>query len=90
MTFRTVVTREFSGIEREIEIEAEISLYKGHRGKRDTLFGVRNAGPQLEPDEPPTAEVESACEIETGDPIDLTPAEEATILEKCNDYALQY
>ncbi len=56
----------------EIPITVEYSYFKGCRGSRDSLGGIRGAGPPLEPDEPPSIEIERAldsdgCEIELSD-----------------------
>lgn len=41
-----------------VELEVEYSTFAGYRGARDSLGGVPNAGPPLEPDENPSVEIE--------------------------------
>jgi hypothetical protein len=75
MTYETTIERD----DKEIKIEVEYSAYKGCRGARDSLGGKAGAGPQLEPDEPPSIEIESATNIETGEDVELTKSEENKI-----------
>lgn len=39
--------------------EPLVMVYGGSRGRRDSLNGIPNAGPRLEPDEPPEYECEN-------------------------------
>ncbi|HEY5960939.1 MAG TPA: hypothetical protein VIV60_30495 [Polyangiaceae bacterium] len=41
----------------EVNVIVEYDFYPGGPGARDSLGGIRGAGPPLEPDEPPSAEV---------------------------------
>lgn len=64
-------------IERDgVEVIAEVTLYheRASRGARDSLGGVRGAGPPLEPDEPEIMEYEDST-------IDLTEAEKEQAVE---------
>ena len=55
-TFKTTIEwNEDTGEEREIEVTYR--YYRGCHGARDSLGGVRGAGPALEPDEPPSVEI---------------------------------
>ena len=42
-----------------IDLEIEFTYFKGCKGHRDSLNGVRGAGPPLEPDEPELIEIET-------------------------------
>jgi hypothetical protein len=53
----TVTRTDANDQEFEIPVEVELDMIPGSRGSRDSLGGVRGAGPPLEPDEPATAEV---------------------------------
>lgn len=44
-----------------VELEVEFNYFPGCRGQRDSCCGVAGAGPALEPDEPPMAEVLASC-----------------------------
>ena len=52
-TFNTTIEVE----DITVSVEVEYSYTKGCRGARDSLCGVRGAGPPLEPDEPPEVEI---------------------------------
>lgn len=41
----------------ELEATVEYTFHRGCSGARDSLGGVRGAGPPLEPDEPPYVEI---------------------------------
>lgn len=41
-----------------VEIEVEYTFFKFRRGARDSFMGKRGAGPQLEPDEPSSVDLE--------------------------------
>lgn len=57
-TFTTTIEwNQDTGEEREIEVN--YAYHRGCRGARDSLGGVRGAGPPLEPDEPPSVEIQS-------------------------------
>ena len=72
-------------LEREdsFTIEVEYSYSKGGRGSRDSLCGVRGAGPPLEPDEPPDVEIVRVVKAETGEEIELYPDELTRVRELC-------
>ncbi len=81
MTYKTTVLRG-KDIDIEIDIEIEYSISAGCRGARDSLCGIRGAGPALEPDEDPEVEIESVIEIETGNEFELTDKEVEEITQK--------
>ena len=60
--------------EREIPVVVEYRYHAGRRGARDTLCGVRGAGPPLEPDEPSEIELISVKEANGNE---LYPVDEA-------------
>ena len=60
----------------EIEIEVEYDFEKPCRGSRGPY------GEQMEPDTGPSAEIIRAVNVETGEEIELTPEEDARIVEK--------
>jgi hypothetical protein len=62
---------------------AEVTYHKAHRGARDSLCGVRGAGPQLEPDEPAEIEIGSVTDSE-GNEIDVSKELEQRIYEESN------
>jgi hypothetical protein len=62
------------------DIEVEYSVSKSH-GMRDSLGGIPNAGPPLEPDEV-EVEIERVADMETGRNIELKTHEEKKILEE--------
>lgn len=58
---------------------------RGYKGARDSLNGKRDAGPALEPDEPPHVEIDRALNAETGEPFMLTGDE----VEKISDLMIE-
>lgn len=66
----------------EIEVQCNLVLHPASRGARDTLCGVRGAGPALEPDEPAEMEFIKATNSD-GKEIDLTDDE----IDKAKDKA---
>ena len=56
----------------EIQLDVTYSASKGGPGRRDSLMGKANAGPPLEPDEPPSIEIESI----TCNGVDFEPTKE--------------
>jgi hypothetical protein len=81
-TYLTTVERETlvngNDVTRVHEVAVEYSYYGATRGARDSLGGIRGAGPALEPDEPAHVEIESVTD-EDGLEITLTPSEEERI-----------
>lgn len=75
MTYETTVTRtrEVQGVECDVEINVVVTyrIIPGSRGMRDSLGGIRGAGPALEPDEAPEVEIVRTVESATGKDIDL-------------------
>ena len=72
MTFNMTIERE----DKEIEVEVECEIIPASKGRRDSCCGVANAGPPLEPDEPMSAEFQSAHVCDDGSEIDLTQDEQ--------------
>lgn len=90
MKFRIETTIYHNG--NDIDVVVDFLAHKGYKGKRDDIVGAggkvyRNAGPPLEPDEPPSIEIESVINIETGEELDLDRHEEELLEEKCAEYA---
>jgi hypothetical protein len=89
MIYETTIERD----DQEIKLEVEYSAYKGCKGARDSLGGKAGAGPPLEPDEPPSIEIESVINMETGEGVELTRNEENKIenelWDKLGDYDLR-
>ena len=75
MTFTTTITRE-------IEVTVAYAFHKGSKGARDSINGVRGAGPPLEPDEPDSVDLLAVVDKSSGRDIDLTPAEESELEEQ--------
>ena len=68
----------------EIPVLVYYTEFAGSLGRRDSLFGVRGAGPQLDPDEPPFVEVDKAIRMDIGCEVCLIPDEHDRIeLEIC-------
>lgn len=57
----------------EVEAVARFEYHRAYLGRRDSLGGVRGAGPPLEPDEPEELEFISATA--NGEDCDLTDEE---------------
>jgi hypothetical protein len=84
--FDTVIIRENQeGEEIELTVRAFYNHYTGSHGARDSICGIRNAGPALEPDEPPEIEIVKAMDLETKQIIDLTNSEEKNIIQEIWD-----
>ena len=75
MTIELPIEREVNGNYVEIIAECEFIYHRAYRGARDSIDGVRNAGPALEPDEPASFSFRGAVDIDTGEEIDLTESE---------------
>lgn len=54
------LTLSIASHDHEIEAEIQYRYVPGRRGSRDSLGGVRGAGPPLEPDDPAECEVTGA------------------------------
>jgi hypothetical protein len=79
-TFKTTIEKDGE----DCPVEVEYSYTKGCRGSRDSLGGVRGAGPPLEPDEPPEIEIVSVCAADGTDyEGDLTERERKAITNEC-------
>lgn len=93
MTHTTTIERERWVNENDvvdvIEVAVEYTAYPAYRGKRDSLCGKRNAGPQLEPDEPAHVEIAFVTNLATGEEVELTNAEQERIVDRIEDELLQ-
>ena len=71
MMIQMAIDREYNG--KWIDaVECEFEYHRAYKGARDSISGVRGAGPALEPDEPAHFELIGAYDIETGEVIELT------------------
>jgi hypothetical protein len=70
--------------DKDFEVIAEVTYRKAHRGARDSLCGIRGAGPQLEPDEPAEIEIGTVTDA-AGNEIDVDKKLEARIYEEANE-----
>lgn len=77
MTLRTTV---------QLEVVVTYSYHGAIKGARDTIGGVRNAGPPLEPDEPAHVEIESV-KIVGGPEIELTDEIRAEVAQEAFEHA---
>jgi hypothetical protein len=77
MTFHTTIMRE-------IPVIVDYHYTKATRGARDTIGGVRGAGPPLEPDEPETVEIVSVKTAD-GSEYEITEEEEGRLAEEAFD-----
>jgi hypothetical protein len=85
VTLDTEITR----FDDEIPVQVEFLAWKGSKGLRDSLCGIRGAGPQLEPDEPGGVEIESVKSIDGQHEFTLTQDELDRIEEECSKSAYQ-
>jgi hypothetical protein len=72
-TFTSYICRGPEG-ETEIEVEVEYRVMRAYKGARDSLGGVPNAGPPLEPDEEGGIELENVTDA-AGVEYELTDLE---------------
>ena len=72
------------GVEHQIRVE--FTAWPGCRGARDSLCGVRGAGPPLEPDEDPEVEITGVSLTATGGAIELSQKDCERIEEECWEY----
>ena len=72
--------------DKEHAIRVEFTHWAGCRGARDSLCGVRGAGPPLEPDEDPEVEITSITLDATGKEIEVSDKDQDRIEEECWDY----
>ena len=78
-SFETTIERE-----EEMAVTVTYSYSKGCRGTRDSLGGVRGAGPPLEPDEPPSVDIMRVIASDGADyESDLTENERKRIEIEC-------
>ena len=66
----------------EITVDVTYDFYRGCKGARDSLCGVRRAGPPLEPDEPPSVEILSVKDKDDEE-YELTERELDRVTEEC-------
>lgn len=67
--------------EDDIDVKVAYQFHSACRGARDSLCGVRNAGPQLEPDEPASVEILKIFNIATGAEIEVDKEQEEALIE---------
>jgi hypothetical protein len=75
--------------DKEHAIRVEFTLLPGCRGARDSLCGVRGAGPPLEPDEDPEIEITSITLAATGEEIEPSDKDTNRIIDECWDYVAE-
>ena len=75
----------YDDVTEEIEVKVTYSYSRGCKGARDSLCGVRGAGPALEPDEPASVEIVSVLDKD-GNEYELTPREQERIREACMEH----
>lgn len=81
MTLKIIITLD----DVDYEVEVHYTYHRAYRGQRDSLGGVRGAGPPLEPDEPAMVEIESVI-CDDFDILDTIPKRDLDWLEgKCLD-----
>jgi hypothetical protein len=80
MTVKFFITRD----EEDFEVIAHVTFRPACKGKRDSICGVRNAGPPLEPDEPAGFEIESVTDKD-GNEIDADKNLEERIYEESGE-----
>ena len=68
----------------DIPVDVDFTFYPACRGRRDSIAGVRNAGPPLEPDEDASFEINSVKDFE-GNDYELTESEIDEIAEEYYD-----
>lgn len=72
---------EDTDVEKEMHISVDYTFLPGSRGARDTLCGVRGAGPPLEPDDPPEIEVSKILDLDTQKEVKVTDDEYEKIID---------
>ena len=80
-TQTVTITVERDGLEHDVQVEFE--YHRAHRGARDSLGGVRGAGPPLEQDEP--EELEFVGATLDGVAFELTDGERERVEQKAWD-----
>ena len=87
-TYEITLERDYYKHTVEIDVIIEYNVTPGCKGARDSLCGKRNAGPPLEPDEPPELEILRTYDKRTGHDVELTQEEEErAIIEIWEDVA---
>jgi hypothetical protein len=77
--YTTTIERGDDG--HEITVTVTYTKHKGCKGATDGRYG-----PKIEPDEPPSIEIDSVTNNETGEEMELTTREEDRILEAINRF----
>lgn len=69
----------------EYEVEVEYTYHPPYRGRRDSLGGIRGAGPPLEPDEDAEVEIQYVTLVDNGADITerLTEEEYDYLWQQC-------
>ena len=78
----TIAIEDSNGDEVEVSVVVEYSYYKGCRGARDSLGGVRRAGPPLEPDDPPEVEILKVTAEDGQEILEKLDSSEIEVLEE--------
>ena len=78
------LTRQIETQEFDIDVEIDYTFHAEHKGARDSIGGVRNAGPPLEPDEPAYIEITSAKDA-SGVEWELTDQEQKDIEDEISE-----
>lgn len=73
-------------ISRTIEVEVTYQFHRGSHGARDSIAGIRGAGPPLEPDEPASVEIHSAVDLATKEEVVLTEEETSQLEQEALEY----
>ena len=68
----------------DVELIADVTYHRARKGARDSLCGVRGAGPPLEPDEPASFEIGSVTDG-VGNEIDVDKKLEQRIYEEADE-----
>jgi hypothetical protein len=84
-TFTSYIVRGLEG-ETEIDVKVEYRELRAYRGARDSLGGVPNAGPPLEPDEEGGIEIENVTDA-AGIEYELTDLEYKRFEEEATEDA---
>ena len=71
----------------EVEVQVEYTYHSACRGARDSLGGIRGAGPPLEPDEDEYVELSSVKF--NGQEVELTEQQQEQIEQECLEHATE-
>lgn len=67
---------------KELAVVVHYTFWPGCRGARDSIGGVPNAGPPLEPDEPPSVEIERVTD-KAGVELEVSDSEADELQDRC-------